>query len=152
MGLEMIHAIPVGGVHKGLADIVQKHGKPKDPVGGDVVHAFTDVGVNVPAMVRVVLCKVKTRLKLGDKYRHNITVFDQYPCRVFSAKELFKLCGDTLCGYVFQKLFLTVDSKRGVFFYLKIKHRGKTHCPQDTQSVLVKALSWVADASDDAVL
>ena len=100
--LEMVYAVFVDGVHQRLADIVQQHCKAQHPIRLDIVDALADVGINVVAMVRVVLSKVKAGRELWYDDGKDVTVLGEYPRRVATAQQLFKLGGDTLCGNCFE--------------------------------------------------
>ena len=97
MGLEVVYAVFIGGMNERFADVVQQHRKAQHPIGFDVIDAFADVGIDIIAMVRIVLRKVKAGCELGYDDCKDITVPEQYPCGVTSAQQLFQLGGDTLC-------------------------------------------------------
>ena len=108
---------------------------------------------NGKAVVRGVLFRFHAAVKLRQKlFRDSCFICHTEIIRMRRDKKLHKLCLNPLGTDISEILSQSADPRLRLFLDLKTKLCRKTHCPHDTQCILMKALQRITYTTDDLVL
>ena len=102
MSLKMPPSGRIGIAGFRLADIMQKHGESEQRIAFYLSHRTRDMAVNVKAVVRSSLFKVKAGRELRDYLSNYFTVICKYLFSRFAAYDTDKLFPDSFPGDVVQ--------------------------------------------------
>ena len=150
VGLKMIPAILISLFYHRLRYIMEKHGDTQKSVCFNLRKTLKNMlPYTVAVMRRILFC-----LHAGIKLRKEFPGKSCLPgcpkvIRMSRHQQLHKLRLDPLCADMLKISGHTGKRSLRIFFHLKTKLCGKSHCTKHTQSILCKTLYRISHTADD---